>query len=174
MFEEQCSTYIPNNTAPEGAFSEVIINSNKKKIRIKFKANSGKDNRMWDWFDLKLGAWGAWLAKLGMFLGVAILIGGLLFCCVLPILRSLVVKATARQIMRNWFWRVTKILKRKWWPNGYRVGLVIQKLWVRVSGPAGIVGGGSECTVLSPPSILRLTCPWARHRTPNCSPGTTA
>ncbi len=33
-----------------------------------------------------------------MFLGVAVLIGGLLFCCVLPILRSLVVKATARQM----------------------------------------------------------------------------
>ncbi len=52
---------------------------------------------MWDWFDLTLGAWGVWLGKLGMFLG-AILIGGLLFCCVLPILRSLVVKATARQM----------------------------------------------------------------------------
>ncbi len=37
-------------------------------------------------------------------------------------------------------------------------------------GPAGIVGGGSECTALSP----RLRCPWARHRTSNCSPGTVA
>ncbi len=35
-------------------------------------------------------------------------------------------------------------------------------------GPAGIVGGGNECTVLSPSSIPRLRCPWARHRT---SPG---
>ncbi len=32
-----------------------------------------------------------------------------------------------------------------------RVGLVIQRLRVQVSGPAGIVGGGSECTALSPP-----------------------
>ncbi len=30
---------------------------------------------------------------------------------------------------------------------------------------------GSECTALSSPSIPRLRCPWARHRTPNCSPG---
>ncbi len=37
----------------------------------------------------------------------------------------------------------------KSWPNGWRVGLVIQRSWVRVSGPAGIVGGGSECTALS-------------------------
>ncbi len=41
-------------------------------------------------------------------------------------------------------------------------------------GPAGIVGGGSECTALSPPSIPWLRCPWARHRTPNCSPGAAA
>ncbi len=37
------------------------------------------------------------------------------------------------------------------------------------------VGGGSECTALSPPSIPRLRWdPWARHRTPNCSPGAAA
>ncbi len=37
------------------------------------------------------------------------------------------------------------------WPNGLRVGL--ERLRVRVSDPVGIVGGGSECPVLSPPSI---------------------
>ncbi len=41
-------------------------------------------------------------------------------------------------------------------------------------GPAGIVGGGSECTALSSPSIPPLRCPWARHRTHNCSPGAAA
>ncbi len=51
-----------------------------------------------------------------------------------------------------------------------RVGLVTRRLWVRVSGPAGIVGGGSKCPVVSPPSIPRLRFPWARHWTPNCSP----
>ncbi len=37
-----------------------------------------------------------------------------------------------------------------------RVGLVTQRFQVRVSGPAGIVGGWSECPELSPPSIPRL------------------
>ncbi len=41
-------------------------------------------------------------------------------------------------------------------------------------GPVGIVGGGSECTALSPHSIPRLRCPWARNRTLNCSPDATA
>ncbi len=58
------------------------------------------------------------------------------------------------------------------WPNGWRVRLVTWRLRVRVSGPAGIVGGGSECTALSLPSKQWLRWdPWARHRTPNCSPG---
>ncbi len=51
------------------------------------------------------------------------------------------------------------------------VGLVIQRLRVRISGPAGIEGGDCEWTALSPLSIPWLRCPWARHRTPICSPG---
>ncbi len=34
------------------------------------------------------------------------------------------------------------------WPNGLTVGLVTRRLLFRVSGPAGIVCGGSECTAL--------------------------
>ncbi len=92
MFGDQCCTFIPNNTAPEGAFTEVM--TKLKNLRIELKTNAGTDSKMWDWFDLKL----AWLAKLRMFLGVAVLIGGLLFCCVRPILRSIFVKATAKQM----------------------------------------------------------------------------
>ncbi len=48
-------------------------------------------------------------------------------------------------------------------------------LRVWVSCPAGIVSGKSECPVLAPLSIPRLRWdPWARHRTPNCSPGAAA
>ncbi len=62
MFGDQCCTFIPNNTAPEGAFTEVM--TRLKNLRIELKTNAGTDSKMWDWFDLKLGAWGAWLSKL--------------------------------------------------------------------------------------------------------------
>ncbi len=39
----------------------------------------------------------------------------------------------------------------KSWPNGSRVGLLIERFVSSSLGPAGIVGGGSECTALSPP-----------------------
>ena len=96
MFGDQCCTFIPNNTAPGGKFSEAMLKI--KGLRAEVKANAGRDSQMWDWFDLSFGAIGAWFAKLGMFLGVVILIGRSLFYCVLPILRSLVVKTTVKQM----------------------------------------------------------------------------
>ena len=96
MFGDQCCTFIPNNTAPGGAFSEVMTKI--KKLRNEITTNAGRDQHIWDWIDVKFGAWGAWFVKLGMFLGVAILIGGLLFCCVLPLLRSLIINATVKQM----------------------------------------------------------------------------
>lgn len=96
LFGDQCCTYIPNNTAPEGTFTKAM--TKLKELQVEMATNAGRDEKMWDWFDLKLGAWGAWLAKMGMFLGVAILIGALLFCCVLPLLKSLIVKASTKQM----------------------------------------------------------------------------
>lgn len=73
--------YIPNYTAPGGEFSGVMIKL--KNLRIELRANAGRDGQTWDWFNLKLGAWGKWNTKLEIFVGVAILIGGLLFCSVI-------------------------------------------------------------------------------------------
>ncbi len=65
-----------------------------------------------------------------------------------------------------------------WW--AHREAVVAWRLesWacnLKVAGsilaPAGIEGGDCEWTALSPPSIPWLRCPWARHRTPNWSPG---
>ncbi len=49
------------------------------------------------------------------------------------------------------------------------------KLAVSSLGPAGIIGGGSECTALS--STLNTTTkvrPLSKAQNPNCSPGATA
>ncbi len=58
--------------------------------------------------------------------------------------------------------------------HGLRVRVRPWKVVSLSLGPAGIVGGVSECTALSSPSIPRLRSPWACHRTPNCSPGAAA
>ncbi|KAI2656002.1 Syncytin-A [Labeo rohita] len=96
LFGDQCCTYIPNNTAPEGTFTKAM--AKLKELQVEMATNAGRDEKTWDWFNLKLGSWGAWLAKLGILLGVTIGIGGLLFCCILPLLKSLVIKATVKQM----------------------------------------------------------------------------
>lgn len=96
MFGDQCCTFIPNNTAPGGKFSEAMLKI--RSLRAEVAENAGRDEKVWDWLDLKFGALGAWFAKLGIFLGVAVSIGGILFCCILPILRSLVVQATTKHM----------------------------------------------------------------------------
>ncbi len=53
------------------------------------------------------------------------------------------------------FQSIKDLIKGQSWPNGQRVGLLTQRSWVRVLGPAGIVGGGSEYPALSPP-LIRL------------------
>ena len=44
MFGGQCCIYIPNNTAQEGAFNEVLIKL--KRLRRVDKETVGKDNKM--------------------------------------------------------------------------------------------------------------------------------
>ncbi len=77
------------------------------------------------------------------------------------------------------------LLNRKSWLDNFMLlvtqGAVVAwrlESWachLKVAGlilaPAGIEGGDCEWTALSPPSIPWLRCPWARHRTPNCSLG---
>ncbi len=80
--------------------------------------------------------------------------------------------AWSKFVLLKWIYCIYPYIRGQSWSNSKRVGLVTQRLRLRVSGPAGIVGGGSECPVLSPPSIPWLRWdPWVRHRTPNCSPG---
>ncbi len=49
-------------------------------------------------------------------------------------------------------------VKGKSWPNG-RQSQHNRKVASSSLGPAGIVGGGSDCTALSPPLIPRLRFP---------------
>uniref|UniRef100_A0A4W5LNK2 Uncharacterized protein n=1 Tax=Hucho hucho TaxID=62062 RepID=A0A4W5LNK2_9TELE len=96
MFGDECCTFIPNNTAPNGSFS--IAMSKLKGLRAEVKANAGFDTHMWDWLDLALGKWGAMLARMAIMVGGGLLALGIVFCCVVPFVRSLVVHTTVKQM----------------------------------------------------------------------------
>ncbi len=79
--------------------------------------------------------------------------------------------ATCTQSKKGCFsvWKIKNVIWGKSWPNGF-VGLASRTCKRKVVGSN--LRSGRDCWWGEyPPSIPRLRCPWARHRTPNCSPG---
>lgn len=97
MFGADCCTFIPNNTAPGGSFTEAM--RKLENLRKEVKENAGADKNFSDWFASVFGSWRQWLIKIGIFVGIALLVFVLLFCCVVPFLRSMLVKAAAKQMV---------------------------------------------------------------------------
>lgn len=62
------------------------------------KANAGYSPFFIDWFKAFFGNWGVYLVKLGINLGIILLVLALIVCCVPPCLKSLFMKATVGQI----------------------------------------------------------------------------
>lgn len=94
MYGDACCTFIPNNTAPNGTFS--LAMNKLKGLRAEVKANAGFDSHVWDWLDLALGKWGAMFTRLAIMMGGGLVALGIVFCCVVPLVKSLVVKTTVK------------------------------------------------------------------------------
>lgn len=97
MFGTDCCTFIPNNTAPDGSFTKAM--KKLKSLRTEVTANAGRDRKVGEWFDSLFGLWQGWLVKVGVIIAVALGINVLLFCCVLPFLRSMKASAADKQMV---------------------------------------------------------------------------
>lgn len=78
LFGEHCCTFMPNNTSFTKAMDKL------KNWRKELKQNAGFEHQFFDWLENMLGGWGAWLAKLGVTIGAALLVLTVVLCCVLP------------------------------------------------------------------------------------------
>ena len=85
MFGEQCCTYIPLATAPNGAFTRAM--DKLSALREELAENSGSSGFLFEWFQ-NLGVWGANLVKMGITVIVMLVITCLLLCCVVPVLKK--------------------------------------------------------------------------------------
>ncbi|XP_072906899.1 uncharacterized protein [Hemitrygon akajei] len=79
MFGDQCCTFIPNNTSPEGSFTRAM--NKLKDLRKEVKQNAGFGHQWFDWLESKLGGWGAWLIKLAMTAGIVLISCAFILCC---------------------------------------------------------------------------------------------
>lgn len=90
MFGEQCSTFIPNNTAPDGRLTTAI--QGLKTLNEKMKEHSGVDTSMWDgWLD-PFGRFKGLIASALMSIAVFAAVLTLCGCCCIPCIRALITK----------------------------------------------------------------------------------
>lgn len=87
---------VPNNTAPEGSFSTAM--NKLKELRQEVKENAGHDKNAWDWLTLGLGNWWAALAIIGITVVAVMIVMAILFCCIIPILRTMFANVIAKQM----------------------------------------------------------------------------
>lgn len=90
MFGDLCCTFIPNATAPDGAFTEAL--QELSNLQSEMKRNAGHMNPLEKWMTSIFGQWsGVFQTLLGVVCAV-ILILLIILCCILPLVKALMKK----------------------------------------------------------------------------------
>ncbi len=58
-----------------------------KNLREEVTKNAGADMHTWGWFNSLFGSWGQWLTKMGIIIGIVVVMFLLLFCCIVPFIQ---------------------------------------------------------------------------------------
>uniref|UniRef100_A0A3P8PQN7 Integrase catalytic domain-containing protein n=1 Tax=Astatotilapia calliptera TaxID=8154 RepID=A0A3P8PQN7_ASTCA len=88
LFGQECCTYIPNNTAPDGSLTKAITGLTA--LTVKMKEHSGVDTAMWDsWLNM-FGKYKALVASILVSISVFVAILVTCGCCCIPCIRSLI------------------------------------------------------------------------------------
>lgn len=70
-----------------------------EKYKVDVQVDAGVDVHTWDWFNSLFGSWGQWLTKVGIIIGIVVVVFLLLFCCIVPFIRSMLASAAAKQMI---------------------------------------------------------------------------
>ena len=71
---------------------------NLKRLRKELRDNAGHDQGMFGWLEIRFGMWGMVLAKIGIVLLVVLTVIGLIFCCCIPIVRSVIASRLSKEM----------------------------------------------------------------------------
>ncbi|KAK0138507.1 Syncytin-A [Merluccius polli] len=99
MFGDQCCTFIPNITAPDGSVTKAL--NGLRALSTELKEASGLDNPLEAWMQGLFGRWKALvmavLTSLACFLAILITCG----CCCIPCARTLCVRLIATALSKE-------------------------------------------------------------------------
>lgn len=88
----KCCTWIPDNVGPNGKTTVAI--KKLTDLSEELKQNSGIDNP-WDQYFGWFKGWKQALTQLGMVILIVLLCAGIIFCCVIPIIKRIAVKGVS-------------------------------------------------------------------------------
>lgn len=96
IFGDQCCTFIPNNTAPDGRLTRAI--DGLRTLNRKMKEHSGVDTSMWDkWMDV-FGKYKSLVSSVLLSIAVFAALLTLCGCCCIPCLRELSQRLITRAV----------------------------------------------------------------------------
>ncbi|KAK0132027.1 Syncytin-A [Merluccius polli] len=112
MFGEQCCTFIPNNTAPDGSVTKAL--NGLRALSTELKEASGVDNPLEAWMRGLFGKWKALvmavLTSLACFLAILITCG----CCCIPCTRTLCARLIVTALTQENAPEEYKLLSHSW------------------------------------------------------------
>ncbi|KAL3978920.1 sentrin-specific protease 1 [Sarotherodon galilaeus] len=96
MFGDQCCTFIPNNTAPDGSVTRAL--EGLKTVSRTMHEDSGIENPLEGWMTSVFGQWKGFvisaMLSIAVFLGILVTCG----CCLIPCARGLLEKVITRAV----------------------------------------------------------------------------
>ncbi|KAJ0009610.1 hypothetical protein NQD34_001312 [Periophthalmus magnuspinnatus] len=90
IFNDQCCTFIPNNTAPDGSVSKAL--EGLRMLSRDMHNAAGVDNPMNTWLNNVLGKWKGLVVSLVTSLVAVLVIFARVRCCCVPCIRALRLK----------------------------------------------------------------------------------
>uniref|UniRef100_A0AAZ1WXB9 Uncharacterized protein n=1 Tax=Oreochromis aureus TaxID=47969 RepID=A0AAZ1WXB9_OREAU len=96
MFGDQCCTFIPDNTAPDGSVTRAL--EGLKSLSKTMHEHSGTDNPLEGWMTLVFGRWKGFVVS--VMLSLSVLVGILVTCgcCLIPCARGLLEKVIMKAV----------------------------------------------------------------------------
>lgn len=95
MFGDMCCTFIPNNTAPDGTVTRAL--ESLKMLSKTMHDQSGVNTGLGDWFTSVFGQWKS-VVMSAMFSFVVFLAILMIGCCLIPLVRRVLVKMLERAL----------------------------------------------------------------------------
>uniref|UniRef100_A0A1A7WZZ3 Uncharacterized protein n=1 Tax=Iconisemion striatum TaxID=60296 RepID=A0A1A7WZZ3_9TELE len=83
--DDQCCTYVPRSTAPDGTFTAAM--DKLKGLKDELRETAGKESWSLDLLDLKIGAWASMFVKTGVSAIIVLTLVLFLTCCILSVVR---------------------------------------------------------------------------------------